>query len=111
MKSGACRSEGLITGQHVPDRGRELAGKIDLRHLRAALAAVATLQALVALLVERMAVGMDGGLHQSPAQIPGTALGHRPTEIKSNADDVRRVEAQRRCDATRGQASALLLEA
>ena len=51
-KSGACRSEGLVAGQHVPDRGRELAGEVDLRDLGAALAAVAALDALVALLIE-----------------------------------------------------------
>ena len=54
---GACRSEGLITGKHVPDRLGELAGKIDLRDLGAALAAVAAAQALVALLVERVRRG------------------------------------------------------
>ena len=42
-KNGACRSEGLITSQHVPDRLGELAGEVDLRDLRAALAAETTL--------------------------------------------------------------------
>ena len=27
---GACRSEGLVTGEHVPDRLGELAGELDL---------------------------------------------------------------------------------
>jgi hypothetical protein len=62
-KSGACRSEGLITSQHVPDRDRELAGQIDLRDLGAALAAVAALDALVALSLEVVLACVGGGLH------------------------------------------------
>ena len=41
-KSGASRSgswcEGLVAGEHVPDRFGELAGDVDLGHLGAALA-------------------------------------------------------------------------
>ena len=51
-KNGACRSEGLewlVTGQHVPDRLGQLASELDLRDLRATLAAQAALGALVAL--------------------------------------------------------------
>jgi hypothetical protein len=40
-KSGACRSEGLVAGQHVLDRLGELAGEVDLGNFGAALAAVA----------------------------------------------------------------------
>ena len=49
---GACRSEGLVSGEHVPDRLGQLSGEVDLRDLGAALAAEATLGALVALLVD-----------------------------------------------------------
>ena len=56
-KNGACRSEGLITSEHVPDRLGELAGEVDLRDLGAALAAESPAGPLVALAVE----GMGGG--------------------------------------------------
>ena len=47
-KSGACRSEELIAGEHVPDGLGELAGEVDLRDLGAALAAVAAPEPVVA---------------------------------------------------------------
>ena len=50
--SGACRSEGLVASQHVPDRGGELAREVDLRDLGAALAAVTALEPLIAPSVE-----------------------------------------------------------
>jgi hypothetical protein len=81
MKSRACRSEGLITTQHVSDRGRELTGKIDLRDLGAALADMAALEPLVALPAEVVLACVGGGLHQPPAQVPGSALGNGPAEI------------------------------
>ena len=80
-KSGACRSEGLITSEHVPDRGGELTGQVDLGDLRAALAAVAALDALVALAVEVVLARVGGGLHQPPAQVPGAVLGHRAAQV------------------------------
>src|SRR4051812_20086354 len=79
--SGACRSEGLVAGEHVPDRLGELAGEVDLRDLGAALAAEATLGGLVALLIERVGGGVDGGLHQPPAQVPGAVLGERAAAV------------------------------
>src|SRR4051795_11832902 len=45
---GACRSEGLVRGEHPPDGLGELAGDVDAGHLRAALLAQAGLGALVA---------------------------------------------------------------
>ena len=80
-KKGACRSEGLVAGEHVPDRLGELAGKVDLGDLGAALAAETTFGALVALTVERMGGGGDRSLHQSPAQIPGPVLGERAAAV------------------------------
>jgi hypothetical protein len=44
---GACRSEGLVAGQHVPDRLGEPAGDLDLGDFGAALAAEALLGVLV----------------------------------------------------------------
>ena len=52
--NGACRSEGLITSQHVPDRLGELAGEVDLRDLGTTLAAEPALGVLVALAVDRI---------------------------------------------------------
>ena len=79
--SGACRSEGLVAGEHVPDRLRELSREVDLRDLGAALATEAALGALVALAVERVGGGVDGGLHQPPAQIARAVLGDRATPV------------------------------
>jgi hypothetical protein len=53
-KSGACRSEGLVARQHVPDRFGQLSGEVYLGDLGAAPAAEATLGALVALPVVRV---------------------------------------------------------
>ena len=80
-KSGACRSEGLITSKHVPDRGGELAGHIDLGDLGAALAAVAARDALVALPVEVVLARVGGGLHQPPAQVARPALRDRAAQV------------------------------
>ena len=71
---GACRSEGLITGEHVPDRLGELASQVDLGDLGAALFAETASGALVALAEEWMRRGGDRGLHQSPAQVLGPVL-------------------------------------
>ena len=49
---GACRSEGLVAGEHVPDRLGEAAGDVDLGDLRAALLAEPALVVLVAVAVD-----------------------------------------------------------
>src|SRR5438034_9792624 len=49
---GACRSEALVAGEHVPDRLGEGAGELDLGDLGAALAAQALLGRPVAVAVE-----------------------------------------------------------
>jgi hypothetical protein len=46
---GGVGSEGLVVGEHVPDRFGELAGDVDLGDLGAALAAQPALVALIAL--------------------------------------------------------------
>ena len=48
-KSGASGSEGLVAGEHVPDRVGEAAGDVDLGHLGAALLSEPALVSLVAL--------------------------------------------------------------
>jgi hypothetical protein len=48
-KSGACRSEGLVAGEHVPDGFGEPPRDVDLGDLGAALLAESALGLLVAL--------------------------------------------------------------
>src|SRR6266511_3361605 len=50
---GAFGSEGLVAGEHVPDRFGKPAGEIDLRDLGAALLADARFRLLVALAIHR----------------------------------------------------------
>src|SRR3954454_5688974 len=76
-QNGACRSEGLGAGEHVPDRYGEPAGDIDLGDFGAALAAKAFLGALVAVVVGGVAAGGRRGFHQRPAQVLGPVLGQR----------------------------------
>ena len=71
----------MVAGQHVPDRGRELAGKIDLRDLGAAQAAVAALESLVALSQEFVRDGVLRCLDQPPAQVSRRALGDQSAEV------------------------------
>ena len=47
----ACRSEGLVAGEHVPDRFGESAGEVDLGDLGATLFADARFRLLVAVAV------------------------------------------------------------
>src|SRR3972149_4711663 len=47
--SGACRSEGTVAGEHVPDRPGEPAGEVARGDSRAALLAKPQLRSLVAL--------------------------------------------------------------
>jgi hypothetical protein len=42
-RKGTCRSEGLVVGEHVPDRLGQAAGEVDVGDLGAALAAEAAL--------------------------------------------------------------------
>src|SRR5215212_10169698 len=72
---GTCRSEGLIAGEHVPDRLAELAGDLDARDLLAALAAQALGGALVVVAIGGMAGGVGGALDQRPAQELRAVLG------------------------------------
>src|SRR5690242_14874406 len=71
---GACRGEGLVGCEHVPDRVREAAGQLDLGDFGSALAAQPGLGAPVALGVDRMTAGVGGGLDQRPAQVLGSVL-------------------------------------
>ncbi len=64
---GACRSEGLVAAEHVPDRLGETAGDVDLGDLGAALFAEALLVALVAVAVDLVTAGVGGGFDQRPS--------------------------------------------
>src|ERR671911_3138016 len=74
-KRGASGSEGLVAGQHAPDRVREAAGDVDLGDLGAALLAEPPLGALVALGVGGVAKRVHRRLEQRPAQIGRPVLG------------------------------------
>jgi hypothetical protein len=79
--SGACRSEGLIAGQHVPARLRELAGDRQGRDLGAALATVTVSVALEDGSVERMSTGAVRGLDECPAQVVRPVLAQRSASV------------------------------
>src|SRR3954453_24160801 len=64
MKRGSCRSEGLVVGEHVPDRFGESAGEVDLGDLGSALAAEAALGVLVAPGVVGVFARVERGLEQ-----------------------------------------------
>ncbi len=70
---GACRSEGLVAGEHVPDRLGEPAGEVDLGDLGAALLADARLRPLVAVAVG----GMVCRRGWSPRSAPSAGSGGR----------------------------------
>lgn len=78
---GACRSEGLVAGEHVPDCLGQTAGYVDLGDLGAALLSQACLGALIALAVDRVAAGVGGGLHERPAQVLRPGVGEMPASI------------------------------
>ena len=68
-------------GEHVPDRLGEFAGQLDLGDLGSALVAQAALGVLVALLVERVLAGVQGGFEQRPAQVLGAVFGDRAAAV------------------------------
>jgi hypothetical protein len=58
---GGFGSEGLLAGEHVPDRFCESAGEVDLGDFGAALFADPCFRLLVAVAVDRMCAGVGGG--------------------------------------------------
>jgi hypothetical protein len=68
-------------GEHLPDRFGELSGDVDLGDLGTALAAEATLVALVALGVGRVAQSVHRGFEHRPAQVPRALLGQRAAAV------------------------------
>src|SRR6266545_7263664 len=80
-RRGACRSKGLVAGQHVPDRFSEPAADLDRCQLRAALVAVAGAEALADRPVARVTGGAVRGLDECPAQVIGPVLAQRSTAV------------------------------
>src|SRR5438067_11183382 len=72
---GRSRCEGLIVGEHVPDRLGELSGDVDLGDLGTALAPEAFLVALVALAIGGVSECVHRGLEHRPAQVLRALLG------------------------------------
>ena len=70
---GAYRGEGLVVGEHVPDRLAEAAGEVDLGDSGAALFAEAVFGALVAVVVE----GVGGRRGSRPRAAPSAGSGGR----------------------------------
>jgi hypothetical protein len=78
MDRGACRMEGFVLPQDVPDCLGQLAGEIDPGDLRAALASESRLRPLIALPIVGVASGMGGGFDQGPAKGTGPFLARGP---------------------------------
>src|SRR6266545_1598844 len=80
-RRGACRSKGLVAGQHVPDRLGEPAADLDRCQLRAALVAVAGAEALADWPVAGVTGGAVRGLDECPAQVIGPVLAQGSTAV------------------------------
>src|SRR5215218_7515447 len=78
---GACRSEGLVVGEHVPDRVGELARDREGGDLAAALAPVPGAAALEDGAVERVSAGGVRRLDKRPAQVVGAVLAQGPAAV------------------------------
>src|SRR5262249_54420169 len=72
---GAFGSEGLLTGERVPDRFGESAGEVDLGDLGAAVLADAGFRLLVAVAVDGCGAGVGGGFDERPAQVARSLFG------------------------------------
>jgi len=80
---GACRSEGLAAGEHVPDGLRQTPCDVDLGDLRAALLAESPLVSHIALTVDGVPTSRRGGLHQRPAQVLRAGVAESATAVLS----------------------------
>ena len=80
-RSGACRSEGLTVGQHVPDRLTETAADLDRGDLAAAFLAVPFAHAFADGRVGGVAAGVRGSLDQRPAKVFGAGLCDRAATV------------------------------
>ena len=71
-------SEGLVAGEHVPDRLGQSAGEVDLGDLGAALLADAGLRFLVARSGRRCGAGVGGGQDQDDDLVQLVTLSQKP---------------------------------
>src|SRR5262249_21414605 len=78
---GACRSKGLVAGEHPPDRFGETPCDLDGGEGGAAPAAVPVAHALDDWLVVGGASGGVGRLDQRPAEVVGAVLGERAAPV------------------------------
>src|SRR5439155_24882186 len=78
---GACRSKGLVAGEHPPARFAEAAGDLDAGDRGAAPAAVAVAHPLDDRSVVAGSAGGVGGLDQRPAEVVGAVLGERTAAV------------------------------
>src|ERR1035437_2570671 len=78
---GACRMEGFVLREDVPDGLGQLTGEVDPGDLGTALATEALLGPLVSLQVANIAGGMGRGFDERPAQVLGAVLRQRATPV------------------------------
>ena len=90
---GACRMEGLVLREDVPDGLGQLASEVDPGDLGAALAPEALLRALVSLEVARISCSVGGGFDQRPAQVLGAVLGQWATSVLRSRPADQRAQA------------------
>ena len=79
--SGACRGEGFVLGEDVPDGFGELASDVDASDLRASLAAEPVLGPLVAVPIADITSGVGGSFDERPAQVLWAVLGQRSASV------------------------------
>src|SRR6266511_4319945 len=80
-RRGACRSKGLVAGQHLPDGLGQPASDVDRCQLRAALVAVAGAEALADWPVAGVTGDAVRGLDECPAQVIGPVLAQGSTAV------------------------------
>src|SRR6266511_6178385 len=80
-RRGACRSKGLVAGQHLPDGLGQPASDVDRGDLCPPLPAELGALALEDGAVERMAVGGVRRLDERPAQVVGPVLAQGPAPV------------------------------
>src|SRR6266545_5865509 len=78
---GAFGSEGLVAGEHVPDRLGQSPREIDLGDLGAALFADPRLRLLVAVAIDGMRAGVRGGFDERPAEVARALLAEWPAQV------------------------------
>jgi hypothetical protein len=73
--------KGLVLREHVPDGFGQEAGDVDPGNLGTSLAAEAMLGPFVSIPIVDITSGVSGGFDEHPAQVLGTVLSQRPSDI------------------------------